>query len=325
MTPSSPPVVHVRGLKKTYKGKIFRSGFCALGGSEGIDLKVDRGSVFGLLGPNGAGKTTLVKILLGLVRASGGEADLLGEPAGRAGPRARVGYLPEAHRLPIYLTGREMLRLSGMMVGRSKAWIDTRSGPWLERLAMTASADRKIKEYSKGMMQRIGLVQALIHEPEVVFLDEPTDGVDPVGRAAIREVVTELAQAGTTIFINSHLLMEVEMICDKLMILMDGEVLKEGSLADLTPDNEQVQIYVSKPPPGDLQWQTELGTAAEGMEITALDEAEIWRVALKTDDEGLNRVIDKLRADGIPISQVRRDRRTLEDVFIDLVGGGGKL
>ena len=323
MPPTSPLVVRVSDLQKTYKGSLFGSSFQALGGDSGVDLEVERGSVFGLLGPNGAGKTTLIKILLGLVRKTGGEAELLGEPVGRPGPRSRVGYLPEAHRLPLYLTGREMLRISGMMVGCSKQWIDERSGPWLERLAMDGDADRKIKEYSKGMMQRIGLVQALIHEPEVVFLDEPTDGVDPVGRAVIRETVTDLAKGGTTVFINSHLLMEVEMICDRIVILKGGEILREGTLADLTPSSNEVQLR--------------LGTAGTNQEVVAnllkdsmgvhflesLDPTEVM-LAVQADDKQLNHAIDTLRAADIPILQIARERKGLESVFIDLVKGGSQ-
>ena len=297
---------------------MFKSGFSALGGAAGVDLEVQRGSVFGLLGPNGAGKTTLVKILLGLVRKTGGEAELLGEPAGRARPRSRIGYLPEAHRLPLYLTGREMLRLSGMMVGCNRKWIDERSGPWLERLNMAGSADRKIKEYSKGMMQRIGLVQALIHEPEVVFLDEPTDGVDPVGRAAIRETVTELAKSGTTIFINSHLLMGVEMICDRIAILKDGLILREGTLQDLTPNTDEVQIYLGNATPQGSELRALLDGITDQIPIEMHPSSTL---KLLLNDEQLNAVIDRLRQGRTPILQIRRERRTLEDVFIDLVQG----
>ncbi|MFT5287512.1 MAG: ABC-2 type transport system ATP-binding protein, partial [Planctomycetota bacterium] len=205
-------ILSVSNLEKTYGKRLFKKGHKAL---HGVSLEVGRGSVFGLLGPNGAGKTTLIKILLGLVRSSAGEAELFGQPVGQPAPRKRVGYLPEAHRLPPYLTGHQVLRLFGQLCGRDAAWLDKRIPGWLERVDMTGDAHRKIKEYSKGMCQRIGIAQALIHDPELVFLDEPTDGVDPIGREAIRGIVEELSNTGTTIFINSHLLMEVEMICDQ--------------------------------------------------------------------------------------------------------------
>ena len=177
---TSDILISVRDLEKTYQKSLFRRGFRAL---DGVTLDVGRGSVFGLLGPNGAGKTTLIKILMGLVPRWSGSASIMGYSAGDTRARSRIGFLPEAHRLPGYLTGRQVLRLYGMYSGRSRGWIDERIPVWLERVDMQASADRKVREYSKGMQQRIGLVQALIHEPELVFLDEPTDGVDPVGRA----------------------------------------------------------------------------------------------------------------------------------------------
>ena len=304
--------VRVSGLEKVYGGGLLKKGFRAL---EGVDLEVERGMVFGLLGPNGAGKTTLVKILLGLVRATEGVAELLGEPAGRTAVRQRVGYLPEAHRLPGYLTGRDMLRLSGAMVGRDRRWCDERMEPWLDRLEMSESGDRKIKEYSKGMMQRIGLVQALLHEPEVVFLDEPTDGVDPVGRKVIREVCTEVAKAGTTLFINSHLLQEVEMISDRIVILKEGNVLSEGTLEDLTPDQNEVALRLDRMPDDALL--AELGTAS--VRDTPMGGCLLRVVA---DDEELNRLIDRMRSSGCLIQGIHRDRKTLEEAFIELVTEG---
>ena len=309
---TSDVAVRVQGLGKIYGGGLRKRGHRAL---EGVDLAVERGTVFGLLGPNGAGKTTMVKILLGLVAPSEGEAELLGRPAGAVDVRKRVGYLPEAHRLPGYLSGREMLRLSGAMVGRDRAWVDERMEPWLERLKMTDDADRKIREYSKGMMQRIGLVQALLHEPEVVFLDEPTDGVDPVGRRAIREVCTEAAARGTTLFINSHLLMEVEMICDRIVILKDGAVLREGTLDDLTPDEHEVALRVDRRPPAGL-----VDAGAVTSERETPDGGCLLR--LVADDDQLNAAIDALRGAGVRIQGVHRDRKTLEEAFIEMVTEG---
>ena len=312
MTAPPPTAISVRGLSKTYgRGKKRTEALC------GIDLDVARGRIFGLLGPNGAGKTTLVKILLGLVLHTGGEADLLGRPAGTAEVRRRVGYLPEAHRLPGYLTGRQMLRLFGMQLGFERRWVDTTAGPWLERLAMSAAADRKIRDYSKGMTQRIGLIQALMYEPEVVFLDEPTDGVDPVGRKAIRTLVAEVAARGTTVFLNSHLLMEVEMICDEIVILKDGKILRQGTLDDLTPKTDGVELYLRADQKDVLEL---LAGLARNVIPALLPEPGVCRLHFTADDDELNAVIDRLRARAVPIIQVRRDRKTLEQVFIELVG-----
>lgn len=304
----SSPAISVSDLSKVYGRR--RSQTTAL---KSLSLSVERGSIFGLLGPNGAGKTTLIKILLGLVRKSSGDAQLLGEPAGRAEVRRRVGYLPEAHRLPHYLTGRQMLRLFGMQLGFDREWVDKHAESMLARLSMSEAADRKIREYSKGMNQRIGLIQALMFEPEIVFLDEPTDGVDPVGRATIRTLVTEAAEAGTTVFINSHLLMEVEMICDDIVILKDGEVLRRGTLEELTPSSDQVVIQMR----GN---EVPMVLPSLVRDFKANLQGEVMRLAMRADDQELNAALDCLRKDGQLIIEVRRNRRTLEDVFIELVG-----
>ena len=314
MTAPPRPAIAVHGLAKTYgRGKKATHAL------RGIDLEVERGKIFGLLGPNGAGKTTLVKILLGLVHKSAGTAALLDEPAGTAHVRRRIGYLPEAHRLPGYLTGRQMLRLSGMQVGKSRSWVDRAAGPLLERLSMGAAADRKIRDYSKGMMQRIGLIQALLYEPEVVFLDEPTDGVDPVGRKAIRTLVSELAERGTTFFINSHLLMEVEMICHDIVILEGGAILREGTLAELTPATDAAELILRA---SETAVRELLEERARELEFPSLDSVDCIAVRLCADDTELNVLIDALRAASIPIIEIRRDKKSLETLFIELVGEG---
>ena len=227
---SSDVLISTKDLRKTYK-KLFQPGFPAL---RGISLEVGRGSVFGLLGPNGAGKTTMIKVLLGLIPSFQGEALVFGAPAGSVKSRRRIGFLPEAHRLPGYLTAYQTLELFGMYSGRSAAWLKQRIPMWLERIDMLHARDKKLREYSKGMQQRIGLIQALIHEPELIFLDEPTDGVDPVGRKVVREIIGELREKGTTIFVNSHLLQEVEKMCDEVVIMHRGKIIQEGSIANLT-------------------------------------------------------------------------------------------
>jgi ABC-2 type transport system ATP-binding protein len=275
-----------------------------------VSLEVGRGTVFGLLGPNGAGKTTLIKILMGLVPGWTGEARVFGERAGARGPRGRIGFLPEAQRLPNYLTGRQLLRLYGMLSGQSRAWVEERIPGWLARVDMEKHADRKLREYSKGMQQRIGLAQALIHEPELVFLDEPTDGVDPVGRAAVREIVGELKRRGVTVFINSHLLMEVERMCDRVVIMAQGRVIREGAVQELTARTGRVTFEV-EPLPADLgALLVGLGTGLEqvpgGFEL-ALDQAQ------------QDQVIDRLRRSGVSIKSVSPRKVSLEDAFIDLV------
>ncbi|HVS12107.1 MAG TPA: ABC transporter ATP-binding protein [Planctomycetota bacterium] len=304
---SAETVVRVQGLGKTYRSGMLRRGFRAL---NDVSLEVKRGTVFGLLGPNGAGKTTLVKILLGLVRGWEGEAEIFGERAGQPRPRRRIGYLPENHRLPGYLTGRQALELFGLMCGRDTRFLRERIPPLLERVDMRASADRKLREYSKGMQQRIGLAQAMVHEPELLILDEPTDGVDPVGRAAIREMLVELKGKGTTIFINSHLLMEVELMCDRVVIMDKGRVIREGSIAELTPRTGIVHVEI-EPVPADLSIL--LDGVGAGLTLDALG------FEIRVNDQELDRVIDTLRGAGVRIRAMSPRRMNLEQAFIDLV------
>lgn len=305
---SSAPILSVRDLRKTYgKGLTGGGGFRAL---DGVSIEVGRGQVFGLLGPNGAGKTTLIKVLLGLVRDYEGEALLFGMRAGDPDSRRRVGFLPEAHRLPGYLTGRQAVRLFAMMSGMDAARADERLPRLLELVGMTNSADRKVREYSKGMQQRIGLAQALIHEPELVFLDEPTDGVDPVGRAAIRGIVQDLKARGATIFINSHLLMEVELICDRVVIMVKGKILREGTIDELTPRTGTVRFELRAMP-------TDLDALVGGLGSGYKRSERGFEVALN--DSELDQTIDRLRARGVGIHGIDHRRLTLEESFIHLV------
>jgi ABC-2 type transport system ATP-binding protein len=308
---SGEAILSTRDLGKTFRRFPWNAGHRAL---DGVSLEVGRGSIFGLLGPNGAGKTTLIKILLGLVRGYEGGAAMLGAPPGTAVVRRRVGYLPEAHRMPSYLTGRQVLRLFGMLCGRDKRWLAPRVDALLDRVGMTESADRKLREYSKGMQQRIGLAQALVHEPDLVFLDEPTDGVDPVGRAAMREMVVELKERGTTVFINSHLLMEVEQICDQVVIMDRGKVVRQGAMGDLTGETGTVEFELDAPRGGLEGLLTGLGSGLR---------ADGTSFELVVDGPGTDAVIDRLRGAGIGIRAVRPRRMSLEQSFIDLVSEEG--
>ena len=299
----------VRDLCKTYgKGIFSRRGFRAL---DGVSLEIPRGSVFGLLGPNGAGKTTLIKIVLGLVRGYDGEASLCGLPPRDPDSRRRAGFLPESHRLPPYLTGREVIRLFGMLSGADPKELDAKIPRLLELVGMEKSADRKVREYSKGMQQRIGLAQALAHDPEIVFLDEPTDGVDPVGRAAIRGIVEDLKRRGVTVFINSHLLMEVELVCDRVAILSKGKLVREGTVDELTPRTGKVR-FVLRDPPGDV------ATIVAGIGNGMLPHPDGFELAVN--DGELDQAIDRLRAARVGIREITQRRLTLEESFIGLVG-----
>jgi len=305
---SGDSIISVNDLWKVFGKTLFkRKGFPAL---RGVDLEVGKGQVFGLLGPNGAGKTTLVKVLLGLTKGWTGEAKLFGLPPREAMSRQKVGYLPEAHRLPPYLTGHQVMQLFGRMAGADAADVEARIGPLLEKVNMTTSADRKIREYSKGMQQRLGLAQALVHDPELVILDEPTDGVDPVGRASIREMVLDLKARGVTVFINSHLLMEVEMICDHVVIMDKGKILVQGSIDELTPKTGAVEIDLRETPEDLEQLLSGLGRnfalRAGGFQ-------------LELNDEEQDTVVDRLRELGLSILAITPRRLTLEQSFIGLI------
>jgi ABC-2 type transport system ATP-binding protein len=301
-------ILEVRGLRKTYgKGLFRRRGFEAL---RGIDLEVGRGQVFGLLGPNGAGKTTMVKILLDLVRGYEGEARVFGAPPADPRTRRRVGYLPEAHRMPNYLSGWQVMVLFGMLAGHPRKEVEKRAARLLDQVGMLNDCHRKVREYSKGMQQRLGLAQAMVHEPDLIFLDEPTDGVDPIGRARIREMVLELKRRGVTIFINSHLLNEVEMISDRIVILHRGSILRSGTIEELTPRTGATRFEL-RADPGDLS-----GVLA-GIGTGLVQQARTFE--LQVTDEELDRAVDAVRRGGHTLVGLSQRRLTLEESFIDLI------
>lgn len=300
-------VLDVENLVMRYRKGLFGRGHQAL---NGISLSVAPGSVFGLLGPNGAGKTSLVKVLLGLATNWKGRAEVFGQRAGDPRSRWQVGYLPEAHRLPPYLTGRQVLELFGALCGRKPTWLKRRIPALLDAVGMTDAANRKVKEYSKGMQQRIGLAQALIHEPRLVFLDEPTDGVDPVGRAAIRDVIQRLKDDGVTVFINSHLLMEVELMCDRIVVLDKGNILREGTVDELTPNTGLVRFHLGAT-------QTDVVALAKPHAENVRFEKDVLSCRMPPDRT--DAVIDALRRAGVSIRAVQPERLTLEASFIDMI------
>ena len=236
--------VDVRNVSKLYKPGLIRRalGRGGVHALAGVDLSVYRGEIFGLLGPNGAGKSTLVKILLGLVRPTSLEGDLLGAPVGRRATMARVGYLPEQHRFPQYLTGRQVVEFFSALQGIDRRSRKASAAALLDRVGMTDAADRRVNTYSKGMRQRVGLAQALAAAPELIILDEPTDGVDPLARRDIRDVLVDARRDGASVFVNSHLLGELELICDRVAILVNGKVAKQGTIDELALGSERYEI-----------------------------------------------------------------------------------
>jgi ABC-2 type transport system ATP-binding protein len=203
---------------------------------------VTPGTVFGFLGPNGAGKTTAIMILLGNVRATAGRAWLLGRPAGDVPVRRRVGFLPEKFQFHDFLTATEFLRLHGRLCGMSYPELARRVPEVLEVVGLAVRARSRLREFSKGMQQRIGLAQAILHDPDLVILDEPTSALDPLGRRHVRDVIRGLKERGKTVFLNSHLLSEIEQTCDEVAILKKGEVVAHGRIPDLLAFSSRVEI-----------------------------------------------------------------------------------
>ncbi|MDX9759616.1 MAG: ABC transporter ATP-binding protein [Bacteroidota bacterium] len=277
-----------------------------------LSLEVREGEIFGLLGPNGAGKTTFIKVLLEIVRVTAGRAVMLGEPVGNAAAKARVGYLPENHRYPDFLTGAQVLRYFGKLSGVPGPELEQRIDDRLRLVGMEQWKNTKIRKYSKGMLQRIGLAQALINDPKLVMLDEPTDGVDPIGRKEIRDLLARLRDAGKTVFLNSHLLSEVELICDRVAILNKGRLIRLGTVKELTTSENTYRIAIAGALPDSLraQWEaTRLSMREEHGEL----------VFSLPDTAALNAVIDQLRGAGVLLTGVTEKRQSLEDLFIDTI------
>ena len=209
-----------------------------------VSLHVGAGEIFGLLGPNGAGKSTLVKVLLTVVKPSVARGEMLGQPIGDKKTLARVGYLPEQHRLAPYLTARQAVEFVAALSGVDRATRKKRAAELLERVGLSKWMDRRVNVFSKGMRQRAGLAAALVNDPQIIFLDEPTDGVDPVGRVEIRDLLIQMRREGRTVFLNSHLLGEAEQVCDRVAILVQGRVVKQGSMADLQKEGSRQELTV---------------------------------------------------------------------------------
>lgn len=289
--------------------KTYGSGTKAVHALRGVSLSVAPGEIFALLGKNGAGKTTFIKCVLGIVFLNGGDGTVLGNPFGSIHAKERLGYLPENHRYPLYLTGEQVLNYFGKLSGVREPLLSRRIEETLKIVGMTEWRKTKVRKYSKGMMQRLGLAQALINDPQLIMLDEPTDGVDPVGRKEIREVLLHLKSEGKTIFLNSHLLSEVELISDRVAIMDHGTIVKEGSVDDLTRTENVYEFRINNITP-DL-------IASMGNSILHAD-GSVLEVRSGT-PEDLNRTMDIIRAAGGVIESMTPKKSSLEDVFVDLI------
>lgn len=291
--------------------KRFGSGPTSVPALQGVNISVKRGEIYSLLGPNGAGKTTFIKCLLGIVFPTGGSGYILGMPLGSILAKEKIGYLPENHRYPLHLTGEQVLSYFGKLSAVEPSLLRSRIDETLGLVGMSEWRTMKVRKYSKGMMQRLGLAQALINDPDLIILDEPTDGVDPVGRKEIRDVLTHLKDRGKTVFLNSHLLSEVERISDRVAIMRQGEVITEGSVDVLTSSKNQYDIRVEGS--SILSAKSILQNAFQS-ETDGMIHAEFMST------EELNAAIDKLRSNRILIESLVPKKSSLEDLFIELIG-----
>ena len=277
-----------------------------------LSLSVRRGEIFGFLGPNGAGKSTSIKMLLGLVKPTGGEAFVLGAPAGGVEVRRKIGFLPEDFRFYPWLTAAELLGLHGRLSGVPADTLRERVPALVDLVGLTPHRDKRLQDFSKGMLQRIGLAQALIHEPELIFLDEPTSGLDPMGRRLVRDIIRAQRDRGATVFLNSHILSEIEITCDEVVFIRDGEVVTSRDLR--TQNGEEVRVVArarkltQAAVAGLAQWSTSAQVDEEQLTLTTRSQ------------DFLPDILRHLVAAGADVYQFTPQRLSLEDLFLKIMG-----
>lgn len=320
---NGPLAIEADSLNKIYsEGLIFKKKFQAL---KDVTFNVHRGEVFGLLGPNGAGKTTFIKILLGIIRRTSGDATMMGQPAGSRAGRQLVGYLPENLRIPPHLNGYTALECYGNLSNVPKSVIVQKRDHLLDLVGLADRATDRCKKYSKGMLQKLGLAQSLLHDPKLLILDEPTDGLDPRARAEVRQIIRRLKDDGVTIFLNSHILQEVELICDRVAILNHGELRYCGAVADIgdfvknMAGVSQTGLVIEIEVAGTAD-AINAGFAGQSFEIVSRqsDQQFTVRVSAPT-QEAVDTLIDKLRDNQVSIYNMARQQVSLEDAFLKIV------
>jgi ABC-2 type transport system ATP-binding protein len=299
--------VQATGLGKTFTGRFGREPFTALGD---VSFEVRPGEILAFLGPNGAGKTTTINLLMGFLTPSRGSASLFGFPPSDPRARARLGFLPEHYAFYPFLSATRLLHYFGRLHGIEKVERTKRVDELLYKLGLADARDRAVGKYSRGMRQRVGIAQALINKPELLILDEPTSGFDPVGRRMVRDLLLELKKQGTAVFLCSHILSEVESICDRVIIIDRGRVVRQGNIEDVIGRSRGVEILFR-----------DSGTAAaERLAAMGLKPTEAGSVTAP-DEEAAQRALDAIRAAGGVITGYKAAARTLEEVFIQDVAG----
>jgi ABC-2 type transport system ATP-binding protein len=304
----SIPAIETRGLCKVFGNKVAVSD---------LTLTVERGEVFGFLGPNGAGKTTSVKMLLHLITPSSGQGRLFGQPLSDPHVRSRVGFLPEHFRFHDWLTAQEFLTLHADLYHMPRPAAQKRITELLELVGLTPHASKKLREFSKGMLQRVGLAQALLNRPDLVILDEPTSGLDPVGRRLVRDIIRDLHAQGITVFLNSHLLSEVEITCDRVAFIKHGEVVRISPLKGLVEGELSVEIrarsLTAEVVMGLSRWSGNVRQDGERISLTLPSETVLPQI---------NRYLVE---QGVDVYALRPEHVSLEDLFIQIVGTDGGL
>ncbi|HUG17246.1 MAG TPA: ABC transporter ATP-binding protein [Thermomicrobiales bacterium] len=305
--------VETIGLSKSYGGNAA---------VRDLSIRVAHGEVFGFLGPNGAGKTTSVKMLMGLVRPTSGRASLLGMPLGDREAKRHIGFLPELFRFHDWLTGHELLDLHGKLYGMSASARRRKIPETLQLVGLSNREGDRLRSYSKGMQQRIGLAQALLNDPRIVFLDEPTSALDPIGRLDVRRIIETLRAEGRTVFLNSHLLTEVEAVCDRVAIISNGRVVAMGSMADLLSGSIVIELRLG-------EWDDTIETLVRGYgSIEDIGHAENGRATVVlevVDEEAIARLVHVLVSRHVAVYGVTPRSATLEELFIEVINRDGAV
>ena len=301
------PVLRLDRLSKTY-GR----GPRAVHAVRDLDLTVEPGQVFAFLGPNGAGKTTTMHMVLDYIRPTAGRATIFGLPSSDPQARERLGFLPELFSFDLFLTGAETLRYYARLSGLIGADVTARADRWLRRLGLWDARDRRLSTYSKGMMQRVGLAQALVGDPELVMLDEPTSGMDPVGKREVLDLFRELRQEGRTVFLSSHILSDIEAVADHVALIDQGALRYCGPLSDMLQGDDFVLVRFAAPPEADVPGQVTGAVLQDGT----------WQVEIEG-DERRRELLAQIQASGWDIAAVVPRRRALDDAFLDLLKPDG--
>lgn len=298
-------VIETKSLTKTYDGK---------GGISDVTLSVGEGIVYGFLGPNGSGKSTFVRTLLGLLHPTSGEGYILGEPIGTTKSREHVGYLPELFRYPDWLTGRQLLQSHTELCKIPVRGRNKRIDEVVELVGMKGRENGRISGFSKGMAQRIGLACAILNDPKVVFLDEPTSALDPIGRKEVRDLMVYLRDQGKTVFLNSHLLYEVESVCDHVSIVYQGEMIAQGPWRELMMAEPQVEVVTNGPIGGSLPSHI----AKHFKKVEEKEGRTRWLIQIENEDD-IPKMIHDFTSKGMEIYEVKPIIPHLEDVFLHWV------